>query len=303
MACSICRHPGHDKRTCVHRVISCPKVVPKAVTGDDPLEINPSAKGKYVWVSGHVEYDYDTSYSCGESGCNDDAPCTCGTIQNGRVTEVYYNNIVNDVGMTNRPPKDSEEKLVLLALYKGLRPGDFEVYGEAGYYGDEVEVRYESTALALFQRFNTEPTLLGKLGVALKYEYGFLPEWYPLVKELTVRVVPTKMLMRSNQRLNPETLRGYITSKHTSGIIVKQTLRGYEVVDGNHRTQTAVELGLEETEVIVLSLTIPVQDILVELRNASYHLMHTLTVALNDGHTAVIATGILSKLKQDLAEV
>lgn len=265
------------------------------------MEIHPQ-RGR-VWVSGHVDYDSDLSYSCEASGCNDGDYGRCGSFSNGRVTEVFYHNIANDRGMTNRPPKDSEERLVLLALYKGLKPGDFEVYGEGGYYGDEVAVRYEDTALALFRRFNTESTLLGKLGVALKHEYGFLPEWYPLVKELTVRTVSTTLLTRTNQRLNPETLRGYITSDLVEGIIVKQTLRGYEVVDGNHRTQAALELGLEEVEVLVLSLAVPVRDILVELRNASYHLMHTLTVALNDEHTAVIATGLLSKLRQDIAEI
>jgi len=297
MACGICRLEGHNRTTCPQ------KDVPAGQRVIAPLRIRP--EGFSSW---YVEYDYDEEHDCAGYGCDD--YCRCGVITGGRVTEVRSGSMASSRSFLNRLPQSAEERFVLRILFQSLGADDFEVYGENDYYGQVAQVRMQTSAENLFTKFNEEKTLLGKLGVALNNEYGFLPPWWSEVQDLKVKEVDPSAIQLSNPRLNREVMRRYrdeafryVEGADLVGVTVRQTPQGYKVVDGNHRVQTAVSLGMETLEVLVLCVHVEVRDLLEEMRQSYYQFTYAISSALEDVTTKPLALDYLQEAQKSLSEL
>ena len=105
-----------------------------------------------------VSYDYDTIYSCEESGCNEEGICRCGHITNtylnkvdvsAIVTNIYSeifdnsistkrNNVINSLwGISSEIQKYTIDRI--LRVNKIWKPEFWNINVSGGYYGQEID--------------------------------------------------------------------------------------------------------------------------------------------------------------------
>ena len=105
-----------------------------------------------------VSYDYDTIYSCEESGCNEEGICRCGHITNtylnkvdvsAIVTNIYSeifdnsistkrNNAINSLwGISSEIQKYTIDRI--LRVNKIWKPEFWNINVSGGYYGQEID--------------------------------------------------------------------------------------------------------------------------------------------------------------------
>ena len=144
------------------------------------------------------QYDYNTEYSCEESGCHEEGICRCGRIVDAHVervdltyltTEIYDQLIPSDKKSKKRDTKLSEllyggeivDKYCIyriLSINKVWNTNLWEVNKSGGYYGDEIDsvtldivtLSKVSTQCSKIFEFTT---LRDKLLYVIELEYGF----------------------------------------------------------------------------------------------------------------------------------
>ena len=213
-----------------------------------------------------VTYDYDTRYSCEESGCDDDGICRCGRIENARVTSVNIHDIVNSIYSqlvdTNSKAGKRNQKLDdffyggsevdkycidrILRHYKIWDLGLWDVNSSGGYYGDEIDGVQLSTIV--FNQISKDcydllqlDTLSDKLKLVLTLEYGYLLDDLKDVDfeliEINKNEIDFKKLNQKHiNRVKSENIDYYKSFNYILPRgIVKRSGSLYTIVDGFHR--------------------------------------------------------------------
>lgn len=210
-----------------------------------------------------VSYDYDTIYSCEESGCNEEGICRCGHITNTYLNNVDISAIVNNIYSeifdnsisTKRHnainslwgiSKDVQKYTIdrILRINKVWKPEFWDINIGGGYYGQQIDevILIEDVV----QRLNSQlekafeiDNLKERIEYLLELENGFLLEDIK-DKKYQLSVVDIDDIVFSNtehqRRVIIEELEHY-SDRNYSGIraVVKKDVNKFKLVDGYHR--------------------------------------------------------------------
>ncbi len=210
-----------------------------------------------------VSYDYDTIYSCEESGCIEEGICRCGYITNTYLDKVdvssisnnIYSEIFNNSISTKRHnainslwgiSEDIEKYTIdrILRINKIWKPEFWDINISGGYYGQEVDevVLIEDVVkrinFQLEKAFEID-NLKERIDYLLELENGFLLEDIKN-REYNISIIDIDDVVFTNsdhkRKVLVEELEHY-SDKNYLGIrgIVKKDGTKFKIIDGYHR--------------------------------------------------------------------
>jgi hypothetical protein len=210
-----------------------------------------------------VSYDYDTIYSCEESGCNEEGICRCGHITNtylnkvdvsAIVTNIYSeifdnsistkrNNAINSLwGISEEIQKYTIDRI--LRVNKIWKPQFWDINVSGGYYGQEIDevVLIEDMVLKInsqLERAFQIDNLSERVEYLLTLENGFILDDIK-DKKYHISVIDIDDIIFSNtehkRKIIIEELEHY-SDRNYKGIrsIVKKDGLKFKLIDGYHR--------------------------------------------------------------------
>ena len=210
-----------------------------------------------------VSYDYDTIYSCEESGCNEEGICRCGHITNtylnkvdvsAIVTNIYSeifdnsistkrNNVINSLwGISSEIQKYTIDRI--LRVNKIWKPEFWNINVSGGYYGQEIDevILIEDMVLKINSQLEMAfqiDNLSERVEYLLTIENGFILDDIK-DKKYHISVIDIDDIIFSNtehkRKVVIEELEHY-SDRNYSGIrgIVKKDGIKLKLIDGYHR--------------------------------------------------------------------
>ena len=210
-----------------------------------------------------VSYDYDTIYSCEESGCNEEGICRCGHITNtylnkvdvsAIVTNIYSeifdnsistkrNNAINSLwGISSEIQKYTIDRI--LRVNKIWKPEFWNINVSGGYYGQEIDevILIEDMVLKINSQLEMAfqiDNLSERVEYLLTLENGFILDDIK-DKKYHISVIDIDDIIFSNtehkRKVVIEELEHY-SDRNYSGIrgIVKKDGIKLKLIDGYHR--------------------------------------------------------------------
>ena len=210
-----------------------------------------------------VSYDYDTIYSCEESGCNEEGICRCGHITNtylnkvdvsAIVTNIYSeifdnsistkrNNAINSLwGISSEIQKYTIDRI--LRVNKIWKPEFWNINVSGGYYGQEIDevILIEDMVLKINSQLEMAfqiDNLSERVEYLLTIENGFILDDIK-DKKYHISVIDIDDIIFSNtehkRKVVIEELEHY-SDRNYSGIrgIVKKDGIKWKLIDGYHR--------------------------------------------------------------------
>ena len=210
-----------------------------------------------------VSYDYDTIYSCEESGCNEEGICRCGHITNtylnkvdvsAIVTNIYSeifdnsistkrNNVINSLwGISSEIQKYTIDRI--LRVNKIWKPEFWNINVSGGYYGQEIDevILIEDMVLKINSQLEMAfqiDNLSERVEYLLTLENGFILDDIK-DKKYHISVIDIDDIIFSNtehkRKVVIEELEHY-SDRNYSGIrgIVKKDGIKWKLIDGYHR--------------------------------------------------------------------
>ena len=210
-----------------------------------------------------VSYDYDTIYSCEESGCNEEGICRCGHITNtylnkvdvsAIVTNIYSeifdnsistkrNNAINSLwGISEEIQKYTIDRI--LRVNKIWKPQFWDINVSGGYYGQEIDevVLIEDMVLKInsqLERAFQIDNLTERVEYLLTLENGFILDDIK-DKKYHISVIDIDDIIFSNtehkRKIIIEELEHYSDRNYPGirGIVKKDGIK-WKLIDGYHR--------------------------------------------------------------------
>ena len=219
----------------------------------------------FRWV---VDCDYNTQYSCRESGCDSEGICRCGTIYDEVITNVDVDVIVGEIYATyfdNSLSTERNNKLNsilngiskeidlytidrIVRHHKIFDTNVWEIHVTGGYYGQEVDMITLDTRVAtkietdLDIAFSIDD-LSTRIEFLIRLEYGhLLPELEGCSYEL-IQIERDNIIFGSEghyQKVKEKKLDHYLDPKYMGirGIVLKRERKAgdqWRLIDGYHR--------------------------------------------------------------------
>lgn len=210
-----------------------------------------------------VSYDYDTIYSCEESGCNEEGICRCGHITNTYLNKVDVSAIVTNIyseifdnsistkrhnainslwGISEEIQKYTIDRI--LRVNKIWKPQFWDINVSGGYYGQEIDevVLIEDMVLKInsqLERAFQIDNLSERVEYLLTLENGFILDDIK-DKKYHISVIDIDDIIFSNtehkRKIIIEELEHY-SDRNYSGIrgVVKKDGIKFKLIDGYHR--------------------------------------------------------------------
>lgn len=210
-----------------------------------------------------VSYDYDTIYSCEESGCNEEGICRCGHITNTYLNKVDVSAIVTNIyseifdnsistkrhnainslwGISEEIQKYTIDRI--LRVNKIWKPQFWDINVSGGYYGQEIDevVLIEDVVLKInsqLERAFQIDNLTERVEYLLTLENGFILDDIK-DKKYHISVIDIDDIIFSNtehqRKIIIEELEQY-SDRNYSGIrgVVKKDGIKFKLIDGYHR--------------------------------------------------------------------
>lgn len=216
-----------------------------------------------------IDYDYETEYSCQESGCDEEGICRCGYICNvsinsidiTKLTDSIYESLIDNSKAGKRQQKLNQllyggevvDKYCInriVSHYKLYEIKDWKVGITGGYYGDEIgDVTMNDIIFKLInsecQKLMQLETLSEKIKLVLSLEYGYLlPDLESKdfeIININKSDIDFKSLNQSHIRLvnGEKELNGLThyssSSYHLPRGVVRKFGNQFKIVDGFHR--------------------------------------------------------------------
>ena len=215
-----------------------------------------------------VDYDYDTEYSCEESGCNEEYICRCGRIYDvtinsvdiTKLTDSIYESLVDNSKAGKRQQKLNQlfyggevvDKYCInriLSYYKLYKSENWHVQITGGYYGDEIDdVTINDIVFKLVnsecQKLMELENLSEKIKLVLSLEYGYL---LPDLENKDFEIINITKSDIDFKSLNQNHIRIVNKEKELNGLthynssyqlprgVVKKFVDQFKIVDGFHR--------------------------------------------------------------------
>ena len=216
-----------------------------------------------------IDYDYETEYSCEDSGCHSEGICRCGRIYNVEVTPVdimkltthIYESLVDNSKAGLRQQKLNQlfygGKVVdeycinrILSYHKLYESRNWNIEITGGYYGDEIgNVTMNDIIFKLInsecQKLMELEILSEKIKLVLSLEYGYL---LPDLEGKNFEIINITKSDIDFQSLNQNHIRLVNEEKELNGLshynsssyslprgVVRKFGSQYKIVDGFHR--------------------------------------------------------------------
>lgn len=216
-----------------------------------------------------VDYDYDTEYSCEDSGCDEEGICRCGHICNVTINSVDITKLTNSIYeslVDNSKAGKRQQKLNqlfyggevvdkycinrILSHYKLHNIGNWNVDVTGGYYGDEIgDVTMNGIVFNLIssecQKLMELETLSDKIKFVLSLEYGYL---LPDLEKSDFEIINITKSDIDFKSLNQNHIRIVNEEKELNGLshynsssyhlprgVVRKFGNQFKIVDGFHR--------------------------------------------------------------------
>lgn len=215
-----------------------------------------------------IDYDYNTQYSCEESGCNEEGICRCGTIYDQCINTVDVSDIVGQIyseyfDNSISTKRDNNINSILYGITKDIdlytidrivrhfklwEPYNWDMEIEGGYYGQEmgditilpnITKKIESNLDIAFSIDN----LSGRIEYLLGLEYGrLLPELVGCKYEI-IEVNKEDIIFGSEghyEKVKYKKLDHYLDSNYNGirgVVLLKERKAGnkFRLIDGYHR--------------------------------------------------------------------
>lgn len=222
-----------------------------------------------------VDYDYDSENSCEESGCNSEGICRCGVIINQRVENVNVVQMAEEIynsyfdKSTQQVRNNKIDSLLygtgkeldiycidrVLRCHKIWEGSNWDIDVQGGYYGEEIgnvtiQSPYDKGIQDDIETVLALKTIQEKVNFVLNLEYGYLlPELEGRDYELTT--IDTKDVIFGSdghyKKIQTKNVEHYvdISYKGIRGVVRKEAVDKYKIVDGYHRMYAA---GLGKTK-------------------------------------------------------
>jgi uncharacterized protein YqkB len=226
-----------------------------------------------------LKYNYNTEYSCEESGCDSEGICRCGTITDASVSDVDISSLVNEIyskyfddsKSTKRNSKinsvlfgsgsDIDKYCIdrILRINKVWEDDRWDIDISGGYYGDELnDITMSSTTFNSVSKSIEEilemETIGDKIKYILKLEYGYLLPGLDDNK-YEYDVIDTDDIVFGSdgqyKKVSRECLDHYSGYDHIKAI-VKRDGDKYKIIDGYHRMYVSVTNKIKKSKVIIV---------------------------------------------------
>jgi hypothetical protein len=219
-------------------------------------------ENKFNYTSS-VEYDYNTYYSCEESGCFSEGICRCGVIENASVTNIDINKLSSyiygemvDLKSTSGKRENRLNEIFyggetvdmycihrILSINKIYDVCKWEVGVEGGYYGQEIgDIFIDNKIFDIFKKQIEQvlefDNLTDKIKFILELEYGFL---LPELKDVEFELIEVSKDMIDLSGSNQKHIRGisvlpyYLSEYKLPRGVVKKSKDKFKIIDGFHR--------------------------------------------------------------------
>jgi hypothetical protein len=212
------------------------------------------------------QYDYNTEYSCEESGCHEEGICRCGRINDAHVESVDLSHltieIYDQLVPSNSKSKKRDSRISqllyggelidkyciyrILSINKVWNTDLWEVNTSGGYYGDEVD--NVTLDISTLSKVSTQcskvfefTTLRDKLLYVIELEYGFVLDEikdcdFELVTIYKNHIDFKKLNQNHIKNVKMEDLSHYSEDKYDLPRgIVRGEIDNYKIIDGFHR--------------------------------------------------------------------
>ena len=215
-----------------------------------------------------VEYDYNTQYSCRDSGCDEEGICRCGTIYDEVITSVNVGDVVGEIyaayfdnslsternnklnSILNGISKEIDLYTIdrIVRHHKIFDTNLWDIHVTGGYYGQEIDMVTLDPGVArqierdLEIAFSIED-LSGRIEFLIGLEYGhLLPELEGCSYEV-IEIDRDKIIFGSEghyQKVKEKKLDHYLDTKYMGirGIVLKRERKAgdqWRLIDGYHR--------------------------------------------------------------------
>ena len=212
-------------------------------------------------------YDYQTEYSCEESGCNDEGICRCGRIYDERATLINISDITNNIYDQFISPDSKSGKRHerisqifyggeeidkycinrIISHFKAWDPNNWTIGVVGGYYGEEIG-GVELDKDVLYDIFDACSIVIGfetiadKIRFVLNLEYGYILNElknsdFELISIYKTDIDFDKMNKKHTENVRKENALYYLPDSYSlpRGIVRKLKNGRYTIIDGFHR--------------------------------------------------------------------
>jgi hypothetical protein len=217
-----------------------------------------------------VDYDYETEYSCEDSGCSEEGICRCGRIYDvsinsvniTKLTDLIYESLVDFTSKAGKRQQKLNHLFYggevvdkycinrILSHYKLYEIKNWEVDICGGYYGDEIgDVTMNDIVFKLvnseFNKLMELETLSEKIKLVLSLEYGYL---LPDLESKDFEIVNITKSDIDFKSLNQNHIRLVNVEKESNGLnhyssssyhlprgVVRKSGNQFKIIDGFHR--------------------------------------------------------------------
>lgn len=217
-----------------------------------------------------VEYEYNTDYTCQESGCDDEGICRCGKIENAYVKSVNISHLVNDIyqNLVDKSSKSGKRDHKISELFYGgeivdkycidrivrkselWNPEIWELKIIGGYYGEEIGgVGMPTSKFNLISKQCYDMLQLDSLSEKIKFilsmEYGYLLEdlkdsEFELIEINRSDIDFRKLNSNHIQKVKQKNLDFYSDDIYDLPRgVVKKSGHLFTIIDGYHRIITS----------------------------------------------------------------
>jgi len=223
-------------------------------------DVNLEKFSKYDWQY-VVDVDYDTDHDCHAGGCTEEGICRCGRITNARIEGLSHKAAIQPI---INALIDAHTDLQAYCIDRVVRShlntlDDFawEINIGRGYYGQEIDsVSLEETdsIINVVRDLLKLETDKERIFHALKAEYGRVLPKLEGLDSWTIEELPLKKVLlpqrEYQKKLSTQQIKMYETWWLPRGLVLAEN-NGYRVIDGYHRTQSAIDQKLKTASFLV----------------------------------------------------
>jgi hypothetical protein len=215
-----------------------------------------------------INYDYNTEYSCEDSGCNEEGICRCGTIYDEHINSIDFDAIVGDIyseyfDNSISTKRDNSINAIIFGITKEIdlytidrilrhfkiwETNNWEMQIEGGYYGAEMGDIILEDSIAKQIESNLDiafsiDELSGRIEYLLGLEYGHLLPGLSGCKYEVIEIDREDIIFGSDghyEKVKYKKLDHYLDSNYNGirGIVLlKERKSGdkWRLLDGYHR--------------------------------------------------------------------
>lgn len=221
-----------------------------------------------------IDYDYNTNYTCAESGCHEEGICRCGTLEDFIIKSVYFNSFVDylfgsifdkNTKEYKRISKINEatdipniDRYIIDRVLRKNKAYDVTYYYEnisSGYYGEELDDIHMTSELStkIYNDIVTGlsfSTLTEKVEWLLEYEYGECLEKHKGKEWKMCDVSPNDIEIQSKNHFDIIEDEYIYEDYNDIFCLCYKSFDKFKLIDGYHRLKSALKSNRKKIKIL-----------------------------------------------------